>query len=87
MSVCPTNTAGTLGGSIHLELSYRYTDAGEIRTDVGDIAIVRYREDGTRRDIPVRIDETSADCPISLLTTRDKLQRATQRAGASFGRR
>ncbi len=50
-----------IGGSIHLELSYRYTDAGEIRTDVGDIAIVRYREDGTRREIPVRIDETAAD--------------------------
>ena len=28
-----------IGGSIHLDLSYRYTDAGEIRTDVGDIAI------------------------------------------------
>jgi len=25
-----------IGNSIHLELSYRYTDAGEIRTDVGD---------------------------------------------------
>ncbi len=50
-----------IGGSIHLDLSYRYTDAGEIRTDVGDIAIVRYREDGTRNEIPVRIDETAAD--------------------------
>ena len=57
-------TAGiaiALSGSTHLELSYRYTDAGEIRTDVGEIAIVRYREDGTRRAIPVRIDETAAD--------------------------
>ena len=53
--------ATALGGGIHLELSYRYTDAGEIRTDVGDIAIVRYRADGTRREIPVRIDETSAE--------------------------
>ena len=50
-----------IGGSIHLDLNYRYTDAGEIRTDVGDIAIVRYREDGTRNEIPVRIDETAAD--------------------------
>ncbi len=50
-----------IGGSIHLDLSYRYTDAGEIRTDVGDIAIVRYREDGARNEIPVRIDETAAD--------------------------
>ncbi len=57
-------TAGVaiaVGGRIHLDLSYRYTDAGEIRTDVGDIAIVRYRGDGTRREIPVRINETSAD--------------------------
>ncbi len=49
-----------VGGRIHLDLSYRYTDAGEIRTDAGDIAIVRYREDGTRREIPVRINETAA---------------------------
>ena len=57
-------TAGitiAVSGSIHLDLSYRYTDAGEIWTDVGDIAIVRYREDGTRNEIPVRINETSAD--------------------------
>ena len=44
-----------------LDLSYRYTDAGEIRTDVGDITIVRYREDGSRREFPVKIDETVAD--------------------------
>ena len=50
-----------ISGSKHLDLSYRYTDAGEIQTDVGDIAIVRYREDGTRREIPVTINETSAD--------------------------
>ena len=61
-------TAGVaipVGGNIQLDLSYRYTDAGEIRTDIGDIAIVRYREDGTRREIPVQIagDETSADAP------------------------
>ena len=57
-------TAGiavAVGSSTHLDLSYRYADAGEIRTDVGDIAIVRYREDGTRREIPVRINETAAD--------------------------
>ena len=53
--------ATPVGARSHLDLSYRYTDAGEIRTDVGDIAIVRYREDGTRREIPVRINETSAD--------------------------
>ena len=57
-------TAGVaipLSGGIHLDLSYRYTDAGEIRTDTGDIAIVRYREDGTRREIRVPINETAAD--------------------------
>lgn len=57
-------TAGiaiAVSGSTHVDVSYRYTDAGEIRTDAGDIAIVRYREDGTRREIPVRINETAAD--------------------------
>ena len=55
---------------VHFDLSYRYTDAGEIRTDIGDIAIVRYREDGTRREIPVTINETSADYRThSLLVT------------------
>ena len=49
-----------ISGRINLDLSYRYADAGDIRTDIGDIAIVRYREDGARREIPVRIDETSA---------------------------
>ena len=50
-----------ISGDIHLDLSYRYTDAGESRTDIGDIAVVRYREDGTRRDIPIPINKTSAD--------------------------
>ncbi|MYD98567.1 MAG: outer membrane beta-barrel protein [Gammaproteobacteria bacterium] len=57
-------TAGiaiAISSSTHLDLSYRYTDAGEIRTDVGDIAIVRYRADGTRREIPVQINATTAD--------------------------
>ena len=46
---------------IHLDLSYRYADAGEIRTDVGEITVVRYREDGTRRETPVLINNTSAE--------------------------
>ena len=50
-----------VGGSVHLDLSYRYTDAGDLRTDVGDIAILRYGEDGARREIRVPINETSAD--------------------------
>lgn len=56
--------------NIHLDLSYRYTHTGEIRTDVGDITIVRYREDGTRRETRVQINETSADFRThSLLVT------------------
>ena len=47
--------------NIHLDLSYRYTDAGEIRTDTGDITFVRYRENGTRREIVVPINRTTAD--------------------------
>ena len=63
-------TAGiaiAVGGRIHLEMSYRYTDAGAIRTDAGDIAILRYREGGARREIPVRINETSANYRPHLL--------------------
>ena len=63
-------TAGVaipIGRSMHLDLSYRYTDAGEIRTDPGDIAIVRYREDGTRREIRVPINETTAKYRINSL--------------------
>ena len=45
-----------------LDLSYRYTDAGEITTDVGDITIERYRQDGSRReDLLIEIDKTVAD--------------------------
>ena len=45
-----------------LDLSYRYTDAGEITTDVGDITIERYRQDGSRReDLLVEIDKTVAE--------------------------
>ena len=55
---------------IHLDLSYRYTDAGEIRTEAGDIAVVRYRDDGSRREILVPINETSAEFRAhSLLVT------------------
>ena len=46
---------------VHLELTYRYGDAGEISTQVGDIDIVRYRADRTRRETRVPINETSAD--------------------------
>ncbi len=56
-----------VGRNVHLDLSYRYTDAGEIGTDVGDIAIVRYRDDGTLREIQVPINETSSEYRIHSL--------------------
>ena len=45
---------------VQLDLAYRYADAGTIRTHIGDITIVRYREEGTRRQIQVPINETTA---------------------------
>ena len=45
----------------HLDLSYRYTNSGEIETDVADVTIVRYRADGTRREIVVPINATTVD--------------------------
>ena len=57
-------TAGVaipVGENANLDLGYRYTDAGEIHTDSGDIKIARYRANGERREIPVRINETRAD--------------------------
>ncbi len=50
-----------VGENMELELSYRYTDAGEIHSNVGAIEIVRYRADGSRREIPVTINETTTD--------------------------
>ena len=45
-----------------LDLSYRYTDAGDITTDVGDITIERYRQDGSRRDdLLIQIEKTVAE--------------------------
>ena len=46
---------------ICLDLGYRYVDAGVLRTDSGDITIVRYRREGARRQIPVPINETAAE--------------------------
>ena len=46
---------------VHLDLSYRHTDMGEIETDAADVSIVRYRADGTRREIRVPINATAAD--------------------------
>ena len=45
-----------------LDVSYRYTDAGQITTGVGDITIERYRQDGSRReDLLVKVDRTVAE--------------------------
>ena len=46
---------------VHLDLSYRYTDMGRIETDAADVTIVRYRADGTRREIRVPINATAVD--------------------------
>ena len=54
--------------SMELDLSYRYTDAGEIHTDPGDIKIVRFRESGHRREIPVGITQTRAELRTHSLT-------------------
>ncbi|MDE0420544.1 MAG: outer membrane beta-barrel protein [Gammaproteobacteria bacterium] len=59
-----TLTAGigvALRDTVHLDLSYRYTRMGAIETDVGDVTIVRYRADGSRREIMVPINETTVD--------------------------
>ena len=55
---------------VHLDLTYRYGDAGEISTAVGDIAIVRYREDGTKREIGVPINETSTEFSTQALVAK-----------------
>ncbi len=49
------------------EFSYRYSGAGEIATDVGNISIVRFREDGSRREIQVPINETASDYQLHSL--------------------
>ena len=57
-----------LGGDALLDLGYRYTDAGRIGTAVGDIEVVRYNEDGSRRLLLVTINPTIADLRLHSLT-------------------
>ena len=57
-----------LGGDALLDLGYRYTDAGRIGTAVGDIEVVRYKEDGSRRLLLVTINPTIADLRLHSLT-------------------
>ncbi len=58
-----------------LDLGYRYTDMGEIKTDVGAITIERYRQDGSRRpDFSVSIDETLAELKTHAVLVSFRLQ-------------
>ena len=50
-----------LGNDGLLDFGYRYTDAGRIGTAIGDIEVVRYNEDGSRRLQLITINPTIAD--------------------------
>ncbi|MDE2794550.1 MAG: outer membrane beta-barrel protein [Gemmatimonadota bacterium] len=57
-----------LGRDVLLDFGYRYTDAGRIGTAIGDIEVVRYNEDGSRRLLLVTINPTLADLRLHSLT-------------------
>ena len=57
-----------LGGDALLDFGYRYTDAGRIGTATGDIEVVRYNEDGSRRLLLITINPTIADLRLHSLT-------------------
>ena len=57
-----------LGADALLDFGYRYTDAGRIGTAIGDIEVVRYNEDGSRRLLPVTINPTTAGLRFQSLT-------------------
>ena len=57
-----------LGGDALLDFGYRYTDAGPIGTAIGDIEVVRYNEDGSRRLLLVTINPTVADLRLHSFT-------------------
>ena len=57
-----------LGGDALLDFGYRYTDAGRIGTAIGDIEVVRYNEDGSRRLLRIAINSTIADLRLHSLT-------------------
>lgn len=50
-----------------LDFGYRFLNGGEVRTDVGNIGVVRYRADGGR-DLAIPIDRTAADFDAHVLT-------------------
>ena len=57
-----------LGGDAMLDFGYRYTDAGRIGTATGDIEVVRYNEDGSRRLLLITINPTIAELRRHSLT-------------------
>jgi len=57
-----------LGDDGLLDFGYRYTDAGRIGTATGDIEVVRYNEDGSRRLLLITINPTIADLGFHSLT-------------------
>lgn len=57
-----------LGGGALLDFGYRYTDTGRIGTATGDIEVVRYNEDGSRRLLLVTVNPTIADLRLHSLT-------------------
>ena len=56
-----TGVAIPVGNRFELDLAYRYLDGGDVETDLGEIDIVRYRSDGTRRDLAIPIDRTAGE--------------------------
>ena len=54
-------------GRVRLDVGYRYANAGAVRTDPGDLLVVRYGGDGGRRAIDIPINETTADCRMHTL--------------------
>lgn len=57
-----------LGGDALLDFGYRYTNAGRIGTATGDIEVVRYNEDGSRRLLLITVNPTIADLRLHSLT-------------------
>ena len=57
-----------LRGDVLLDFGYRYTNAGRIGTDVGDIEVVRYDENGSRQLRRIAINPTTADLRHHSLT-------------------
>ena len=57
-----------LGADALLDFGYRYTDAGRVGTATGDIEVIRYDEEGSRRLLLVTVNPTIADLRMHSLT-------------------